>query len=249
MLVMGLVLSETLKVHQRPGRSRRGGGARGLLAGLLLSLGTLGAGSAAAAPAVDLVEPASGQRFTTPLKLESRSYTLIGSGLRAVKEDKQYVMALYVEDSARQSFGSVYDRAGRSRAGLLIESRAQNFFSWGHFAKLAIWRFLRATPKDEVAAVFREGLVPLTNDKALPELKKDALAFLALLDKDLKEGEELRLHVDDVGHLDLYLAGVKKAGPQSPKLVRQIWDIWLGYHPVSPQLRVSLVNRLEVLGK
>lgn len=200
-------------------------------------------------PAIQITEPGSNQKYSSPLSIDGKSYTLVGTGLRQTAQAKLYSMALYVEDGARVSFPAVYDRAGRSRAGLKAENRAQNFFVWGHFGKLAVLRYLRPTPKEEIQQAFRDGLADLFGPQAPPDLHKDAQAFISLLDSDLAEGQELRLLGDDIGHLDVYLDGKKKAAPQNAKLSRHIWDIWLGWHPPNKEMRFSLLERLDVLAK
>lgn len=227
---------------------------RGTLIGLLLTcLGFLTAGqawaAATAAPPPQIAEPISGQSFSSPLEYAKKGYILVGTGLRRDATLKHYAMGLYVDEAAKPSFIGVYDRAGRRRAGLFFESRAQNFYIWGHFAKLGVVRFLKPTPKDELQKMFRDGLADVLTPNATAELRKDALTFIELLDVDLKEGQELRLHCDDTGHLDVQLDAVKKSGPQNAKLCRQIWDIWLGFHPVQKEMRNTLLDRLEVLAK
>lgn len=214
-----------------------------------------GAAPSAAKPAqpirsaLQITEPGSNQKYGSPLSVDGKSYTLVGTGLRQTPQAKLYSMALYVEDTARVSFPAVYDRAGRSRAGLKAENRAQNFFTWGHFGKLAVLRYLRATPKEEIQQAFREGLADLLTPQAPPDMHKDAQTFIALFDTDLAEGQELKLISDDIGHLDVYLDGKKRAAPQNAKLCRHIWDIWLGWHPPNKEMRFSLLERLDVLAK
>lgn len=166
----------------------------------------------------------------------------------AKAEEHAYAMALYVEEVARIPFASVYERAGRSKNGLLVESRAQHFITWGHFTKLAVLRFLRDTPRGELQQLFREGLEDLLSDKAPPELRRDAEAFIALFDKDVRAGQEVRIRTDDTGLIEIQLPpDAPRPGPASPKLCRHVWDIWLGYHPVSKEMRNSLIDRLEAL--
>jgi hypothetical protein len=227
-------------VHKSPGLLS---GARlGLLFACLL-LAARGAG------AVEIAEPGSSQRFVSPLSFAGKTHTLVGTGLRKRDNGSAYAMALYVEDSARQSFPAAYDRGNRTRAGLFSQNRAHNFFIWGHFSKLAILRLLRGHSRQELQQQFSEPLAELLTEKSAPELRQDTLAFLALFDADLREGQELRLYTDDVGQIDLYVDGKKKAGPQNPKLARQIWEIWLGFRPLQPQMRQSLLERLDVLAQ
>ena len=201
------------------------------------------------AGAVEIAEPGSNQRFVSPLAFASKTYTLVGTGLRKRDNGPSYAMALYVDDSARQSFPAAYDRGNRTRAGLFAQNRAHNFFIWGHFGKLAILRILRGHSRQELQQQFSEPLTELLTEKSAPELRQDTLAFLALLDSDLREGQELRLYTDDVGQIDVYIDGKRRAGPQSPKLARHLWEIWLGFRPVQPQLRQSLLERLDVLAQ
>lgn len=206
------------------------------------------------ARAAEVVELATSQRFTTPLLIAGKNYSLVGLGVRsqvaakAQPPQRLYAMAMYVDHSgAKVQFPSLMHKAP-TRAMMMAESRAQHFVVWGRYAKLGVLRMLKATPKAELAALFQEGMPEVFSDKAPAEVRKNAEALLKLLDQDLKEGQELRIHTDDDWHIDLYLDGVKKAGPQDPKLCRHIWEIWLGSH--SPKdLRGALVDRLEVLKK
>lgn len=201
------------------------------------------------AQAIEITEPGSGQRFVSPFISANKQYTLVGTGLRKRDNGAAYAMALYVEDTARQSFPSAYDRANRTRAGLFAQNRAHNFFIWGHFAKLAVLRMLRGHSRQELMQSFSEPLAELLTEKSAPELRQDTLTFLGLLDTDLREGQELRLHTDDHGQIDVYLDGKKKAGPANPRLVRHLWEIWLGFRPVQAQMRQSLLDRLDVLAQ
>jgi hypothetical protein len=204
------------------------------------------------ARAAEVVELATSQRFTTPLLIAGKNYSLIGIGVRSQVEIKPptrlYAMALYIDHAgAKVQFPSLLHKAP-TRAMMFAESRAQNFVIWGRFAKLGVLRLLRATPKAELVAMFRTAMPEAFSDKAPAEMKKDGEAFLALFDQDLKEGQELRIHTDDDFRIEVYLDGVKKVGPQAPKLCRHIWEIWLGYH-AQRDLRAQLVDRLDVLKK
>lgn len=206
------------------------------------------------ASAAEVVEPGSGQKFTTPLVIGGVNYSLLGVGLRnrqAGKEPKTplYAMALYVDHAgAKIPFPALYGKAP-TRAMMMAESRAQNFVLWGRFGKLGVLRFLLPFDKTDLAAELRTGLADLLTDKAPEEMRKDVEKFLALFNKDFKAGEELRIQTDETGRIDVQIDGVKRPGPHNPKLARHIWDIWLGSHGVSKEMRQSLVDRLEVLKK
>ena len=86
--------------------------------------------------------------------------------------------------------------------------------------------------------------------RSTPRVRRsDAQAFLALFDKDVKSGQELRIATDEGGKVTVEIAGQKKSGPQSPQLSRAIWEIWLGSKPISTDMRKILVERVDELGK
>ena len=212
------------------------------------------------ASAAEVEELGSHQKFTTPLLLAGKNYSLVGIGLHAQHASKEptkgtalveqlFAMGLYLDHSAAKvAFPALLGKAP-TKAMMMAESRAQNFVIWGRFGKLAVLRFLRPVSKTEVAQFFRSGLADLLTDKTFPDLRHDTEAFLALFDKDLLAGQELRIYTSDSGAIEIYQDGVKKVGPGSPKLARHLWEIWLGSQGAARNLRVSLVDRLDILKK
>jgi hypothetical protein len=219
----------------------------------ILSLG-LAALSPRPAAAAEVVELASGQKFTTPLVVGGTSYSLLGVGLRSRQTGKEpkvllYAMALYVDHAgAKIPFPALYGKAP-TRAMMMAESRAQNFVLWGRFGKLAVLRFIAPFTKAELAAELRSGLADVLTDKTPDELRRDGEKFLALFGQDFKAGDELRIYTDETGKIEVQLDGVKKPGPHNPKLARHIWEIWLGSRSISKDMRQSLVDRLDILKK
>ena len=231
-----------------------GTGATARRLGLAFALGLAALASPQPAAAAEVIELASGQKFTTPLVIGGVNYSLLGVGLRSQQTGKEpkvllYAMALYVDHAAAKiPFPALYGKAP-TRAMMMSESRAQNFVLWGKFGKLAVLRFLRPMEKAAFATELRGGLSEILGARAPEELNKDAEKFLALLDKDFKEGEELRIQTDETGRIEVQIDGVKKPGPHNPKLARHIWEIWLGSRGISKDLRQSLVDRLDTLKK
>ena len=201
--------------------------------------------------AEEVAEPATGHRFATALTYQGKPYTLVGVALRKKFIIKVYAMGLYVEQVAgHQAFPSLVEKAGgRDRAKLLAGEKAQTFVSWGHFGKLAVLHFVRDVDKDKIQEAYREGLKGALSDKAPPDLSRDAQTFIGLFDRDLKEGQELRIHTDEGGKITLEIAGHKKEGPQNPILCRALWDIWLGQKTISKDMQRGLVERIDELGK
>ncbi len=164
--------------------------------------------------------------------------TLVITGTGEVKGE--YQMALYIDElDARRAFPALAARAGgRTKARLSAQDHSQSFVVWGHFTKLAVIHALKTIDAESVRGIFKEGLVDAKAD-----------AFLALLDKDLREGGELTLRTFDDGRIELDLDGEKRTVPQSAKLARAIWKVWLADKPAQPELRKALVDKIELLGR
>ncbi len=207
--------------------------------------------SSGSAKADAVTESATGHSFEAVTSVGGRSYVLLGAGVRKKFLVKVYAMALYVDDvEARHDFPALVSRAGgRDHAKLTGGDHAQSFVMWGTFGKLAILHFVRDVEADKVRGAFEEGLQDELSDKAPADLKQSAQQFLALFDKDLKEGQEIVLATSADGKIEIKLPGDNKAGPQSPRLARAVWGIWLGEKPISADLRRALVERIDVLGK
>lgn len=201
--------------------------------------------------AEEVTEPASGHRFAASLTYGGKPYTLIGVGIRKKFVVKVYAMGLYVEHAAaKQAFPSLATKAGGpERDRLLSGDKAQTFVAWGRFGKLGVMHFVRNVDREKIQEAYRDSLANALSDKASADLRRDAQAFVALFDKDIKDGQELRIHTDDTGKITVEIAGEKKDGPQNPQLGRQIWEIWLGPKPISKDLQRGLVARIDELGK
>jgi hypothetical protein len=199
------------------------------------------------AGADEIVEPATGQKFAAERTLAGRPLMLLGTGARK----KLYAMALYVDDQdARRNFSALVARSGgRERSRLLDGDHAQTFVIWGGFTKLALLRATDDVHGEQLRDELRDGLTDELSDKAAAEVKQAAESFIALFDKDLKAGDEIQLRSDADGHIFVEISGQKKHTLASAKLARAIWNIWLGQKPISPEMRRSLVNRVDVLGK
>jgi Chalcone isomerase-like len=205
----------------------------------------------ARAAADEVKESATGVTFATERTVGGHKLMLFGTGVRKKFVVKVYAMALYGdEEEARRNFPALVARAGgKSRAALLGSDHAQTFLIWGAFTKLGVLHFVRDVGAEKIRDAFKEGLEEELSEKAAPELRKAAETFLAMFDKDLKDGSEILIRTDGDGHVRVEIAGDKKDGPSNPKLARAIWAVWLGAKPISPDMRKSLVDRIDQLGK
>jgi hypothetical protein len=215
---------------------------------LLLSAGLLAGGTARADK---VAESATGVQFDTKKSVEGRSYTLVGTGVRKKFVVKVYAMGLYVEDvEGKRAFPSLATKAGGSDKAKLTEGdRAQAFLMWGSFGKVAVLHFVRDVGAEKIRGAFEESLGDELSDKAPADVREATQAFLKLIDKDVKNGEEFVLHTASDGKIDLAVAGKSLGGVQNAKLARAIWGVWLGSKPISKDLRAELVNRIDELGK
>jgi hypothetical protein len=196
-------------------------------------------------------EPATGYSFDSVMQVDGRPFVLVGAGVRKKVLVKVYAMALYVDEAdGRHAFPALVSRAGgRDHAKLVSSDHAQSFVMWGTFGKLGILHFVRDVDAEKIRSAFAEGLEEEMGDKAPVDRKQAAEQFLALFDKDMKEGQDIKVRTSADGKIEVEIAGQKKQAPQSPKLARAVWGIWLGAKPISTDLRRALVERIDVLGK
>lgn len=190
--------------------------------------------------------------FPDHANVVGRSFTLLGSGVHAGADGSpEYAMALYVDElDARRAFPALVVRAGgHSHAALVGGDHAQAFVVWGHFSKMAVLRARRAVSAEELQAEVKAGLEAALPPKDDPELDRLAAKLVAMFDQPLRFGQEIILRTNDAGDILLDVAGAKQTGPQSPKLVRALWDVWLGDKVPDPKLRTRLVDRVDLLGK
>ena len=204
-----------------------------------------------AAHAETVEEASTGYKFDAVRTVDGRPYALLGVGVRKKFVVKVYAMALYIDEAeGRHAFPALVSRAGgHDHAKLTSGDHAQSFVMWGTFGKLAVMHFVRSVDAAKIRGAFEEGLEEELSDKSPPDIKQGAQAFLALFDKDLKDGQEIVLRTTADGKIEVDIAGAKKSGPASPRLARAVWAIWLGAKPISADLRRGLVERIDVLGK
>jgi hypothetical protein len=198
-----------------------------------------------------VAEPATGVQFDARKSVDGRNYTLIGAGVRKKVFAKVYAMGLYVEDvDGKRAFPSLATKAGGTDKAKLTEGdRAQSFVMWGAFNKIAVLHFVRDVDAGKIRGAFEEGLTDELAAKAPADVREATQAFLNLIDKDAKSGDEIVLHTAPDGMVDISIGGDNKGSVQNVKLARKIWAVWLGARPISKDLRQDLVNRIDELGK
>jgi len=176
--------------------------------------------------------------------VDGRPLVLVGQGARVKDGDKLYDMQMWIdEEDGRRAFPALAMRAGgRDKARIVRGDHAPAFLVWGRFTKQAVFKFARAVP----AATMREDVKSALDDV------KGADAVLALFAVDADAGDEWVLTTRDNGEIELRTGDDKddrKDGPQSPKLQRALWDVWLGAKPLSVDLRRQLIEKINLLGQ
>jgi hypothetical protein len=172
--------------------------------------------------------------------LAGRLLVRVGGGVRTIDGARAYDMTLWVdEQDGRRAFPALAMRAGgRERRKLTSGDHAPAFLIWGRFTKQATIKFAHAMSAVELRKEIGGALESVPGGDL----------FLSLL-TDAKEGDEWVLTSGDNGQLWLATGAAEgRQAPQSPKLVRAVWGVWLGNKPVAPELRSALIDRIDVLG-
>jgi tetratricopeptide (TPR) repeat protein len=201
-------------------------------------------------PPLPFVEPVSKYAFQTWVMVDGKPYTLLGAGARKYYGFKVYAMAMYVEDEpARALFPKLAAVAGGSdHATLTQKELAQQWLVTGEFGKMAKLHFLRSVSGKDTRDNYRDALGDAASSRAPAEVKAAAEQFLNLFD-DIKEGEDVIIRTTTDGQIVVEAHGQKKVGPKNVRLSHDIWDIWLGLKPISADLKKTLIDRVDTLGR
>jgi hypothetical protein len=176
--------------------------------------------------------------------VHGRPLVMVGQGTRIKDGEKLYDMQMWIdEEDGRRAFPALAMRAGgRDKARLTRGDHAPGFLVWGRFTKQAIFKFAHAVPAATMEAEIKSAL----------EEVKGADAVAAMFAEDADAGDEWVLTTGDNGEIELRTGDDKddrKTAPQSPKLERALWDVWLGAKPVSVELRRQLIEKIDLLGR
>jgi Chalcone isomerase-like len=175
-----------------------------------------------------------------PHTVDGRPLVLVGQGTRVLDGDKLYDMQMWIdEEDGRRAFPALAMRAGgRDHARLVRGDHAAAFLVWGRFTKQAVFKFARAVPAAKMREDVKSALEEIAGGEALLAMIGDAAA-----------GDEWVLTTRDNGQIELKMEEQKKTAPQSPKLERALWNVWLGQKPLSVDLRRQLIEKIDQLGR
>ena len=201
-------------------------------------------------PSLPFVEQVTKHTFQTLQSYEGKPYTLMGVGARKVMGFKVYAMAMYVEDAgARAAFPKLAAQAGGAdRDSLLHSDLAYKFVVLGEFGKAAILHFVRAVSAADTRKAYREALLAMSSGGAPSDLQRDIEAFVALFD-DVAVGDDVLIRTTSEGQIIVEAHGQKRLGPTNLRLSHDVWDLWLGAKPISSDLKKTVLDRVETLGR
>lgn len=173
-----------------------------------------------------------------PHTVDGRKLVLVGAGARVVDGQKLYDIQIWIDDQdGRRAFPALAMRAGgRDHARLVRGDHAPAFLVWGRFTKQAVLTFAREVPAATIRADLQGAL----------DAVKGADALLALVG-DAAAGDQWLLTTRDNGEIELSVGGDTRQAPQSPRLSRALWKVWLGARPLSVELRRQLVDKIDTL--
>jgi hypothetical protein len=206
---------------------------------LLISALAIGLLAPAAARADKLREPSSEHEFEREPALNGVSYRCQAAGIRKKAFIKVYALAFCLEkDKADATLATA-----KAAAGGKVEEGSQAFFDSLRDAKVAKaidMYFVRNVGKDKIAEAYQETLSKaLGSDDAEGQAK-----FLALVDRDVKEGEHIVLTTQPDGTIHLSIGGQDKT-LSDPKVAAHIWNAWLGKDGVSPTFKEALAQSVK----
>jgi hypothetical protein len=186
--------------------------------------------------------------------VDRRPLVMVGKGARVKDGNKLYDMEMWIDDEdGRRAFPALAMRAqGRDKKHLRSGDHGPKFLVWGRFTKQAVFKFARAVPAATMRKEIEEIKAQLEEMKDTDEEMKGADQVVALFAADAGAGGEWVLTTRDNGEIALRIGegeGDGKQGPQSPKLQRALWDVWLGPKPLSTELRQHLIENLNTLGR
>jgi hypothetical protein len=208
---------------------------------LVLVLSLLALPSGLFAQEKEVVEESTGHKFPTSVVYDGKPYALLGVGVRKKAVFKVYAMALYAEvEGGKALWPTIMHAQGVERAAKIADAP---------FPKLAVLVFQRDVDWQKIQEAYKESLEAALSERAPAELRHAAQEFVGLFSRDIKEGQEIRIHTDLAGQFVVELAGQKKLGPHSVELARAVWAIWLGREPISDSLREGLIKYSDILGR
>jgi hypothetical protein len=182
----------------------------------------------------EIKEPKTGIIFQETLSQEGKDLKLAGTGVRTRFVVKVYAAGLYIDDTVLRDV-SGFDPARPSQQMFDAISNSEG-------TRAFVLKFARDVDAGSIVNAFEEGLKKSIDLKS-PDISVDAQKFLSASKVDMKEGQELAIHLNGE-EIQVVSPSAKGELVKNKKLSAAIAGIWLGKNPISDDLKKGLVNRL-----
>ena len=195
----------------------------------VLVMGTpllVGAGVSRAADRVP--EPATGVEF--PVEA-GRGLTLLGVGVRKKLIINVYASAIYVAPAKMKKH--VKNLEPKSIYHSLV---------YGAFPRRMVLHFVRDVGGDKIKGAFKASLSKNLSKEDLEHEKEVLEDFYKVCERGVKKGQQFI--VDTSGRrVRITLGGKLVFKIKSKRLARGMWMSWFGRHPISEEMRKTLISR------
>lgn len=203
------------------------------MAGLVLVVAIL-AGAGEAKAAEKIVEPSTGVGF--PMEA-GRGLKLLGVGVRKKLILDVYASAIYVTPDEMKK--QLKDFKPKSVYHALI---------YGAFPKRMVLHFVREVGGDKIKNAFKASLSKNLSKEDLEHEEKVLEDFYKVCERGVKKGQ--KFIVDTSGRrVRITLGGKLVFKTKSKRLARGMWMSWFGRHPISEEMRKTLISRTADLLK
>ena len=216
------------------------------------------AGSPRAQSSGTVTESETGTSFPVSQSFGGTAHTMIGFGaFEAFGTVNVYGAAFYVDsDAGGRSWQRFLERQGASFvadgqvnwSGLKDSTQLYQWISSGSFGKAIHIKMVRDVSRQEVIDLHEDLMRDLVDDYdtaiTQPPLKTYADATCV----DSSVGDELRIWSRGSSIFVQHGSAEPIRIENASSIMRAVWSLWFGAHPISVPLRRGLVDRIENLG-
>jgi hypothetical protein len=208
--------------------------------------------AAAPAGAEQLTEPSSELKFEKYPAIDGKRFVCLGTGIRKRLVFKVYALVFCAEERGFEAeLAKYFEGPGKAHAALRGKALAEaleddpgfyRFLMTAPFDKAAEMVFLRGVGKDTLKETFTDSLT-----RALGAGEKQrVVAFVNLMESDVKENDRLSLRTGASGAIALGLGDELKQ-IEDAMIARAVWESYLGPSGVSPALKRSVAAGVAAL--
>ncbi|MBI5549770.1 MAG: chalcone isomerase family protein [Deltaproteobacteria bacterium] len=198
-----------------------------------------------------LVEPSSEQEFERTPNIEGKPFLCLGAGVRKKVFFQIYAIDFCVEAQAGRAEIAKYLQSpdGRRHAGKKAEALARSlredeaFFA--HVVSMPVEKsadvvFVRDVTSQQLRDAFAWVLLQALGEEARARID----AFVAMIDRDMKEGDRMTLRTKPSGEVMLDLGVPHQV--RDERLAYSLWQAYLGPESIIPDLKASIAEGTAV---